>query len=73
MALLLTLPLQDMMVRARHLGYSVAGVSISFVNRIYCDRTPGGSQMNAGETYSSRQLDIPAMFSFKGTYSRTLR
>ena len=42
------------MVRTRDLGYSVAGVLISFVHPILGDSTPGGDEMNAGETYSSR-------------------
>ena len=54
MVLLLTLPLQDMIVRARSLGYSVAEVPISFVDSIDGDITPGGDEMNAGKTNSSR-------------------
>ena len=58
MVLLLIPPLQDMMVRARDLGYSVAEVPISFVDRIYGDSTSGGGEMNAGETYSSIDVGI---------------
>ena len=43
--LLLTLPLQEMMVRARGLGYSVAEVPISFVDRIYGDSKLGGDEI----------------------------
>ena len=42
MALLLRLPIQEMMVRAGGLGYSVDAVPISFVDRIYGESKLGG-------------------------------
>ena len=45
MVLLLTLPLQDMIVRARDLGYSVAGVPISPADRIPGDSKPSGDEI----------------------------
>ena len=46
------------MARARDLGYSVAEVPISFVDRIYGDSTSGEGEMKAGETYSSIDVGI---------------
>ena len=45
MVLLLTLPIQVMVVRAGGLGYSVDAVPISFVDRIYGESKLGGDEI----------------------------
>ena len=45
MALLLTLPIQEMMVRTGGLDYSVDAVLISFVDRIYGESKLGGHEI----------------------------